>query len=446
MVHSLPISSWLFLPLVAGAVVLAGLLLIGRVPLAYNVNNLLVRWRTTLLTALAFTLVIALLVIMLAFVNGMARLTQGSGHPENVIVLSDGATDEAFSNMAYSDTDDVERISGVLSDEQGRRLCSKEVYIIATQELPAAAGETPRRRFVQVRGIENPLIASRVHSIELLPGGQWFSEAGVEQLPAAEAGQEPETAIQAVLGEGVARELGHDAKKEHLEVGDLFQLGPRKWIVRGIMQSSGSTFGSEIWAKGSYVSQLYGKFVVSSMVLRTSDAATARAVAEDINTKFKKSALFAQVETAYYSKLSATNQQFLGAIIFVTIIMAIGGIFGVMNTMFAAISQRKKDIGVLRILGYARWQVLVSFFLESLVIALAGGVLGCVLGSLVNGWTATSLVSAGQGGFGKTVVLKLVIDSNTLAAGLVLTLFMGALGGLVPSLTAMRLRPLESLK
>jgi putative ABC transport system permease protein len=152
------------------------------------------------------------------------------------------------------------------------------------------------------------------------------------------------------------------------------------------------------------------------------------------------------VETDYYSKLSATNKQFLGAIIFVTIIMAIGGVFGVMNTMFAAISQRKKDIGVLRILGYARWQVLVSFFLESLVIALVGGILGCALGYLANGWTATSLVSGGQGGFGKTIVLRLVVDANTLAAGLVVTLFMGALGGLVPSLTAMRLRPLESLK
>jgi ABC-type lipoprotein release transport system permease subunit len=425
---------------------LVTLLALGKVPLAYNVQNLVVRWRTTLLTALAFTLVVFLLTVMLSFVNGMARLTEGSGHPENVIVLSDGATDESFSNMTYSDTDDVERINGVLSNEQGRRLCSKEVYIIATQEKPAAPGQVPRRRFVQVRGIENPRIASRVHGMELLPGGEWFSEAGVEQLPATEAGKEPETAIQAVVGEGVARELGHDLAKERLQVGDVFKLGPRQWVVRGIMQSSGSTFGSEIWAKGSYVSQLYGKFVVSSLVLRTADAATAVAVANDVNTKFKKSALQAQVETDYYSKLSATNKQFLGAIIFVTIVMAIGGVFGVMNTMFAAISQRKKDIGVLRILGYARWQVLVSFFLESLVIALVGGILGCALGFLANGWTATSLVSGGQGGFGKTIVLKLVVDANTLAAGLVVTLFMGALGGLVPSLTAMRLRPLESLK
>jgi putative ABC transport system permease protein len=433
----------------AALVVLVLLQFLGilhRVPFSYNVRNVVVRWRTTFLTALAFTLVVSLLTVMLGFVNGMARLTEGSGHPENVIVLSDGATDESFSNMTYSDTDDVERISGVATDERGRRLCSKEVYIVATQERPSVAGEPPRSRFVQVRGIEDPLIAGRVHGVELFPGGQWFSEAGVEQLPVADSGKEPKTAIQAVLGEGVARELGHDAGKERLEVGDVFTLGPRQWIVRGIMQSSGSTFGSEIWAKGSYVSQLYGKFVVSSLVLRTTGAATARAVAEDVNTKFKKSALQAQVETDYYSKLSATNQQFLGAIMFVTLIMAIGGVFGVMNTMFAAISQRKKDIGVLRILGYARWQVLVSFFLESLVIALVGGILGCALGYLANGWTATSLVSGGQGGFGKTVVLKLVVDAHTLAAGMAVTLFMGALGGLVPSLTAMRLRPLESLK
>ena len=85
--------------------------------------------------------------------------------------------------------------------------------------------------------------------------------------------------------------------------------------------------------------------------------------------------------------------------------MAVGGVFGVMNTMFAAISQRIKDIGVLRILGFARWQILVSFFLESLVLALVGGLLGCALGSLADGWTATSIVCSGQGG-GKSVVLS----------------------------------------
>ena len=126
--------------------------------------------------------------------------------------------------------------------------------------------------------------------------------------------------------------------------------------------------------------------------------------------------------------------------------MAIGGVFGVMNTMFAAISQRTKDIGVLRILGFARWQILVSFFLESLCLALLGGILGCALGSLANGLDATSTVGSSTGGSPKSVALKLIVDANTILAGMAFTLVMGAIGGLIPAWSAMRLRPLESLR
>ena len=130
---------------------------------------------------------------------------------------------------------------------------------------------------------------------------------------------------------------------------------------------------------------------------------------------YAKANIAPQVEKEYYASLSETNQQFLFAIIFVTAVMAVGGIFGVMNTMFAAISNRVKDIGVLRILGYARWHILVSLLLESLVIALLGGLLGCALGSLANGTTVNSVVG-GSGGGGKFVVLELVVDTNKWAA------------------------------
>ncbi len=103
------------------------------------------------------------------------------------------------------------------------------------------------------------------------------------------------------------------------------------------------------------------------------------------------------------------------------------GAFGVMNTMFAAVSQRIKDIGVLRLIGFPRWQILVSFLLESLVIALVGGILGCVLGSFANGLTANSIVS-GQAG-GKLIILKLVIGPDTIAVGVLLSLAMGGIGG-----------------
>ncbi len=471
--NQLPVSPILLIPIAVTALVVAALLLVGKVPLGYNLRNLVVRWWMTLLTAVAFVLVIGLLTVMLAFVNGMAELTAGSGHADNVIVLSDGSNDEAFSTLVFSDASDVDFEPGIMKSDAGKPLVSKEVYIIASMPIAPKEGRSPalqikghvvkiridrneftltdemgtdrvfrlaedgqvfanglagrldnlkpgdavwlaysergeerlvsevqgsnRRRFVQVRGIEDPLVASQVHHLDLFSGGQWFSEAGVEELPSTAAGASPETAIQAVIGGGVARELGPELKKERLEVGDIFELGPKKWKVVAILNSGGTTFDSEVWAKRSYVGELYGKpNTISSMTL--------------------------------------------------TFWMAIGGVFGVMNTMFAAISHRTKDIGVLRILGYTRWQILVSFLLESLVIAMVGGLVGCALGSLFHGISATSIVGSGQGGFGKTVIFRLSVDANTLAIGLLLTLFMGGIGGLLPALNAMRLRPLESLR
>ncbi len=477
----------LYMPLAVAVALCATFMLMGKVPLGYNVRNLAVRWRTTLLTALAFTMVIALMVVMLAFVNGMAQLTEQSGQPGNVIVLSDGATDELISNLGYNDSSDVALQPGVLRDEHNHPLASREVYLVVNQpiatklisaspslrvsasaaghadtqtrrrgdtasrdekarEAIAQVGESGagKRRFMQVRGLEDPAMAAKVHGMQLFPGGRWLSDSGVQKLRLSDSGRD-EVVFEAVLGEGVAGELGKDRGEEMLRVGELFDLGPRKWIVVGIMRSSGSTFGSEIWAKASLVGPQFGKEnLFTSIVLRTADAAAAQRLSKSLKN-YKKAALLAMTETEYFSKLSATNQQFLVAIIFVTIVMSIGGIFGVMNTMFAAIAQRTRDIGILRLMGFARWQILASFFIESMAIAVVGGVLGCALGSMADGFTATSVVSGGQGG-GKFVVLQLMVTTDTLAIGMLVTLLMGGLGGLLPSLSAVRLTPLETLR
>ncbi len=123
-------------------------------------------------------------------------------------------------------------------------------------------------------------------------------------------------------------------------------------------------------------------------------------------------------EREYYAKLTQTNDQFRYAIYFVAIVMAIGGVLGVMITMFAAVSQRSKDIGVLRLLGYARWQILCSFMLETMAIGIVGGVLGVAIGSLADGVTASSIMSSGAGGGGKSVVLRLTVDQSIVQAGL----------------------------
>ncbi|HEY1375559.1 MAG TPA: ABC transporter permease [Gemmataceae bacterium] len=442
---------------------LAILLLIGRVPLAYNLRNLLVRWRITVLTAVVFTAVVGLLTALLAFVNGMYALTADSGQPGNVLVLADGATDEVFSNLGYSDVAMIERETATLDPDDrplrapvrvkrttlhGREqpMASREIYCIVNRPIE---GDPNRRQFVQVRGVLDPEMAGAVHGLPLA-AGEWFSEAGVRTPAGAEPGVRDQ--IEAVLGAGVARELGKLRGKPSLALGDTFGLGDREWVVVGIVQSDGTSFGSEVWAKHDRVSKMFNKSGYSSLLVRVEDdggpaAAAERAAlfADHLKRRFSNPKVNALTEREYYAKLSENNRIFLFGAVGVAAVMALGGIFGVMNTMFAAVAQRIKDIGVLRILGFKRWQVLVSFLLESLAIAIAGGALGLALGSLCHGLTATSVISAGGGG-GKTVILRLVVDAQVLMAGAIFTLVMGRLGGLIPALSATRLKVLDTLR
>jgi ABC-type lipoprotein release transport system permease subunit len=442
------VSPWSLAPLAAGLLLAVLLALLGKVPVRYNFRNLQIRWRTTLITGLAFTLVIALLTVMLAFVNGMYKLTLGSGQPGNVIILAEGSTDESFSSVPIADAGDIELLPGILRDEQGRPVTSRETYVVVNQPVQVQQPGRPKRRFTQVRGVEDAAMSGLVHGMALFEGGQWVSREGVRETA---PGQD---AIQAVIGEGIARELGRDRKPEalataknpeRLELGETFPLGGRTWVVVGVVRSSGSTFDSEVWAKRDLVAGMFRKATYSSLVLRTAGPAEATKLKDYLNKEYEKAAVQAYLETEYFSNLSQINWQFLISIIVVTAIMSFGGIFGVMNTMFAAVSQRIKDIGVLRILGFSRLHVQASFLLESLVLSLAGGALGCAIGCICHGWKAASVVGSGQGG-GKFVVLEMVVSGDIIAVGLALSLVMGLVGGLLPSIWAMLVRPLESLR
>ena len=449
-----------------GLGVIALLMLAGRVPLSYNFYNLLTRWKATVLTVAAFALVTGLLVVMLAFVNGMYVLTLGSGRVGNLIILAEGSTDESFSNLGFSDVGDIENQPGILRDAD-RPLMSRETYLIVNQPLPtlAAEGRTwknlfgmlPKtrpatRRFLQIRGLDDPQLSARVHGLELFDGGQWFSSAGVRELKLPDASGAPATvsAIEVVIGEGMAKQMARDQgldprTKPRLDAGDTFQLNERTWVISGVMRSEGVTFDSELWAKRGLIGPMFGKETYSALVATTPGADQALQLKNYFNNEYKKAAVNAIVETDYYQSLNETNKQFLSAIVFLTVFFAIGGVFGVMNTMFAAISQRTRDIGVLRLLGFTRIQVLVSFLLESIMLALVGGAVGCAVGSLWDGTTANSVVSGGQGG-GKFVVLRLTVDAAAISTAMLLALGMGIIGGMFPAVKAVRLKILNSLR
>jgi putative ABC transport system permease protein len=428
------------------------LLPIRKVPLSYNLRNLQVRWLTTLVTGLVFTAVIGLLTGMLAFVTGMYRITEGSGHPGNVMVLSDGATDEAFSSLSYISTEELpDNLQRMIDKTDGQFLVSREVYVIVVYKIPNSPPGGRQRRFVQMRGLYNIRVAAAVHDVTLA-AGDWPSDAGVRSVTIHKDGSSvTDTATEIVLGDGVARAFAADVGKEILAPGDVVEIGNnRLWVVAGVMEAGTNTFGSEIWARHTVVQETFGRNnppSYSSYVVRTADADLAEKASAELKNFRSSRNLQATPERVYYSKLQETNKQFSWAIYFIGVVMAWGGILGIVNTMFAAISQRTKDIGVLRLMGYRRWQIFMSFQLESLLMAILGGGLGVLLGYLIaDGRTATSIASSGTGGGGKSFVLKLTVDFAVIATGMIFSLFMGAIGGFIPSLKAMLLRPLDSLK
>jgi putative ABC transport system permease protein len=416
---------------------------VPKVPLSYNLRNLQVRWKTTLITALAFTLVVALLTVMLAFVKAMDRMTEGSAQPGNVMVLSEGATDEVMSNLSgeFTPTLFESKLTDLIEkNSRGEFLFVQEVYMILNHMLPNAVPGGRQRRFVQVRGLDNALRAAQIHDIEL-EKGQWWSEGGKREINANK-----ETANEVVIGYGLAQVFGADKGQGPVGPGEILEISGQKWYVIGVMKPTSSSFGSEIWCDFR-IRDRFGRIdTYNTYVFRTKNLDAAQKASQLVKDYRGGRGLAGYTEVEYYAKLGATNAQFLVTFIFVAIIMAIGGVLGVMNTMFAAISQRAKDIGVMRLLGYSRWQILMSFLMESVLISLAGGLLGLAIGYLADGYTASSIISGGQGQGGKSVVLQLVIDFPILCIGLVFSLIMGAVGGFLPSLSAMRLKPLESLR
>jgi putative ABC transport system permease protein len=464
------VNGWPFVLLIMYATDFVLLSLIGKVPLKYNLRNLRVRWLTSAMTGVAFTVVVFLLVLMMSFVDSVNRLTASTGVPGNVFVLSESSTDELFSNLSYGDVDRLE-VEKAVTDPQGNplkapitvkalpgkgglpptRLISKETYFVINQEIAKPTGDQ-LRRFVQLRGIEDAEVAGKVHDITLLKGDWFGSEGAVVLRPGV-------TAVPAVLGEGAAAAFGSDYGRERLDVGDAFRLGDLDVVVVGVMKSAGKTFDSETWIKGDRARKAFGKQAFTTVVLRVSDdnpetvGESADAFAYYLSKNFANPRVRAVSEPRYYQDLAKSNSDLMFMVVVVAIIMALGGVIGVMLVMFAAIAQRIKDVGVMRVVGYKRWQILVSFMLESLAIALLGGLVGVLLVLLVDGvasalWgglTVTSTITAGQGG-GKSVVTRLVFGFDVLTSGILFTIIMGRLGGLLPSVGAMRLGILESLR
>src|SRR5262245_29042017 len=230
-----------------------------RVPMAYNYRNLMVRWWTTLLVALAFTVVICLMIVMLSFVNGMYNLTESTGQKGNVIALADGATDEQFSTVQYSDVTNLERewteldennyrlpanmpkvqVARIQEGDKTTFLCSRETIIYANQPLPFTEIKLPNQGAIRVRGVADPEKLASMSGVELQSGSAWFGKSG----------QKASGEVEVVCGPVLLRQLAKALGKPDLGVGQTFELAEKQWKITGVMSAPHKQMESEAWVK-----------------------------------------------------------------------------------------------------------------------------------------------------------------------------------------------------
>ncbi len=383
------------------------------IPLTYNLRNLVVRKTTTLMTALGIALTVAVLLSVLALVNGLSTAFQSSGNPLQILVMRKGANAELSSGMPRATFQDLKSLEGI-AKQDGEPMASLEMVTVLN--LPSV--DSPSGANVTLRGLLPSGVKMRDNL--KLQTGRWFN-----------AGQR-----EVVVGKSVAKRYP-DAR-----MGKKLRFGRGLWEVVGVMDGGQSAVNSEIFGDLNQISSDFNRLDgLSSVLLRATDAATVPALINSLNDD-RRLNVSARTEKSYYESQtsSAAPLQFLG--IFISVIMAVGSSFAAMNTMYAAVSRRAREIGTLRVLGFSRNGILFSFFLESLLLSLLGGLLGCLLVLPLNN------ITTGIGSFVtfSEISFNFRVTPSIMLAGLLFALFMGAIGGLFPARTAARKEILTALR
>ena len=385
-----------------------------KIPLSYNLRNLAVRRTTSVMTALGIALTVAVLLAVLALVEGLKQAFTSTGDPLHVLVVRKGAQSELTSNFERTKYQELRVKPGIARNAAGEPMVSLEMVTVVVLESP----DNPSGMNINLRGVMPAGIEMR-RGLRL-EEGRWFNPGRRE----------------CVVGKSVA------ARYSGVRPGNTLQFGRSTWQVVGVMSQGNTAVNSEIWAD---VNQLSADFdreaVLSSVLVRAADEATVPGLISNIRSDQNLQA-DAQTEKSYYSAQTsaALPVQFIGT--FVAVIMAVGSCFAAMNTMYAAVARRSREIGTLRVLGFSKGGILLSFFIESVVLALAGGLLGVLLVMPLNNLTT------GIGSFTTftEISFQYRVTPQIMFLGVAFGVFMGAIGGIFPAAAAARKEILTALR
>jgi ABC-type lipoprotein release transport system permease subunit len=383
-------------------------------PLRYNLRNLTVRRASNLLAALGIALVVMVMIWVLALAQGFRSALAGTGRADRALLMRGGATSEVQSGIDRETADIVRVMPEVRAGSDGRPLASPELVVIVG--LPKKSDGSAAN--VAVRGV-SPAAFELRPELRLVEGRRF--EPGMAEV------------MVGVPLAGRLRDTG---------IGSRLRFGGQDWTVVGHFATGGSGFESEIWGDAETMIPAFERTGYQSMTVQLAKASDLAALEQRIEADPRLN-LKVQSEVAYYDSQSRQFTTFIRGIgVTIALLMSFGAVAGALNTMFAAVSSRTREIGTLLALGFSRWSVLVAFMIESVLLAIVGGLLGCALGLLVNGASTgtTNWESFSEVAFAFRVTWPILL------AGLAFAVFMGALGGLLPAARASRKRVADSLR
>src|SRR6202453_4475558 len=393
------------------------------IQISYNIRNLKLRKGLTIMTALGIALTVTTAIFLMALLAGLRRAFVSSGNPQNVLVLRKGSEAELSGGFDAALFPTLKVLPGIAKDSHGEPMVSGEWVVVIVLPRKDGTGEVN----VTVRGMMPDGLEMRQlpNGPKNLPGvklveGRWF-QTGQREV---------------VVSKSIR------SRFSHANIGDTMEFGKGSWKVVGVFDAGGSAYESEIWCD---VNQMASDFDrqggYSSAYLHATDPIAADALKNRVSDD-QRLKLEGMLESDYYAKQTSSGAPIKYIGIVVAIIMAIGSSFAAMNTMYAAVAYRGREIATLRVIGFSRPAILTSFVLESLLLALLGAAAGILLMLPFNGMeTGTSnAVTFSE------VVFALRITPEVAGAAIVFALIMGLVGGFAPAWKAARQNILNALR
>jgi putative ABC transport system permease protein len=388
--------------------IIAGLLapLIGSVPISYNFRSIRARWTSTIVAILGIAGTVGVFVAMLSLARGFRATLVASGSPDDALIMRAGSQSEMMGGITLDSVRTAEDKPGVARDASGRPLVTQEVVGV----IPIPLISTGTDANVQVRGVSPNVL--EIRKFVKIAQGRMFTP-GLDEI---------------VVGKNASKTY------EGLTLGNTVSFGGVHWNVVGVFDANGSSFDSEVWCDGRILNEVLKRpdnIFQSATVHLTSPAAFQQF--KDSITSDPQLDLGVQREVDYYAKQSSAMTRLitvLGGL--VAAIMAIGAIFGALNTMYSAVAERGREIATMRALGFSSWNVILSFLFEALLISLIAGIIGCLAVLPLNGLTTQTMNF--QTFSNLAFAFKITFD--LLLMGVVFALVMGVLGGLIPAVRA----------